>query len=317
MAILEFEKNIIELENKIEEIVLFSAKNEVDLDGEIERLQKKLDEMKNEVYHNLSPWEKTLIARHADRPTTLDYIDLVFDSFVEFHGDRYFGDDLAIVGGIGMIEGIPVTIIGEQKGRSTKENIKRNFGMPNPEGYRKALRLMKQAQKFDRPIICFIDTPGAFCGIGAEERGEAEAIARNLMEMSVLKTPIISIVIGEGSSGGALAIGVTDRIWMLENSIYSILSPEGFASILWKDSSRAKDAAEVMKMTSKDLVEFGIADKIINEPLGGAHKDIDYTANEIKATILYELPKLMKKSKDKLLEERYNKFRNIGKVREE
>jgi len=317
MAILEFEKNIIELENKIEEIVLFSAKNEVDLDGEIERLQKKLDEMKNEVYHNLSPWEKTLIARHADRPTTLDYIDLVFDSFVEFHGDRYFGDDLAIVGGIGMIEGIPVTIIGEQKGRSTKENIKRNFGMPNPEGYRKALRLMKQAQKFDRPIICFIDTPGAFCGIGAEERGEAEAIARNLMEMSVLKTPIISIVIGEGSSGGALAIGVTDRIWMLENSIYSILSPEGFASILWKDSSRAKDAAEVMKMTSKDLMEFGIADKIINEPLGGAHKDIDYTANEIKATILYELPKLMKKSKDKLLEERYNKFRNIGKVREE
>lgn len=317
MAVLEFEKNIVELESKIEELVILSSNNDVNLNEEIERLQKKLDQMKNEVYNHLSPWDKALIARHSDRPTTLDYIDIIFDSFMEFHGDRLFGDDAAIVGGIGTIDGIAVTIIGEQKGRSTKENIKRNFGMPNPEGYRKALRLMKQAEKFNRPVICFIDTPGAFCGIGAEERGEAESIAKNLMEMAALKTPIIAIIIGEGCSGGALAIGIADRVWMLENSTYSILSPEGFASILWKDSSLAKEAADVMKITAKDLKKFGIIDKIINEPLGGAHRDIDYTSNGIKNAILSELPKLVKKHKDKLLDERYNKFRNIGVIKEE
>ncbi|WP_035292990.1 acetyl-CoA carboxylase carboxyltransferase subunit alpha [Clostridium sp. KNHs214] len=261
---------------------------------------------------NLTPWEKLKIARMVERPTALDYIDIIFNSFIEFHGDRYFGDDSCILGGIGELEDIPVTIIAQQKGKNTKENIKRNFGMANPEGYRKALRLMKQAEKFKRPVICFVDTPGAFCGVGAEERGQGEAIARNLLEMSKLKTPIISIVIGEGGSGGALALAVGDQVWMLENSIYSILSPEGLATILWKDSSRAKEAANIMKITAEDLVSLGIIDKIIKEPEGGAHEAVEDVALDIKNNLLEILKVLRKLSTEELLEGRYKKFRKMG-----
>ena len=258
-------------------------------------------------------WEKLQIARLAERPTTLDYIKNIFDSFIELHGDRQFRDDPAIVGGIGKINEIAVTIIGQERGRNVNERIKRNFGMPHPEGYRKALRLMKQAEKFKRPVICFIDTQGAYPGVGAEERGQGEAIARNLMEMSLLKTPIISIVIGEGESGGALAMAVADEVWMMENAIYSVLSPEGFASILWKDSKRAQEATEVIKATAKDLKQFEIIDKIIEEPEGGAHLDSQLAAQNIKNELLIALPKLCSEDKTILLQNRYDKFRKIGK----
>lgn len=270
--------------------------------------------MDNENIKKLSAWERLTIARKVERPTALDYIDNIFDDFIELHGDRLFGDDPAIVGGLATINGISVTVIGEQKGRDTKENIKRNFGMPNPEGYRKALRLMKQAEKFKRPVICFVDTPGAYCGVGAEERGQGEAIAKNLMEMSALKTPIISMVIGEGGSGGALALAVADQVWMLENSVYSVLSPEGFASILWKDAKRSKEAAEVMKITAQDLKEYEIIEKVICEPEGGAHTDINFMCDNIKKALLEELPRLIDKDKEVLLQERYDRFRKIGKV---
>ena len=254
--------------------------------------------------NKLDEWDRVLEARKVQRPKALDYIENIFDDFMELHGDRLYGDDKAIIGGIGFLQGMPVTVIGEQKGKSTKENMERNFGMPNPEGYRKALRLMKQAEKFNRPIITFIDTPGAYPGIGAEERGQGEAIARNLLEMSTLKVPIICVVIGEGSSGGALAIGVGDRILMLENSIYSILSPEGFASILYKDSSLYKKAAKEMKITAKDLKELGVIDEIIKE----------YNIFEnTKKSIVKNLEKLLKTEKGKLLEERYQKYMKIGK----
>ncbi|NLK74512.1 MAG: acetyl-CoA carboxylase carboxyltransferase subunit alpha [Clostridiales bacterium] len=260
---------------------------------------------------NLTPWEKVKLARMPLRPTGLDYIVKIFDQFIEFHGDRYYGDDQAIVGGIAYFNGIPVTVLAQQKGRNTKENIARNFSMPHPEGYRKALRLMKQAEKFHRPIICFIDTPGAFCGIGAEERGQGEAIAANLAEMMLLKTPIISVVISEGGSGGALALGVADRVYMLENAIYSILSPEGFASILYKDSSKAEQAAADMKLTAQDLMGFGIIDGIIPEPTGGAHNDYDLVINKVKAVIEADLANLYQESIEQLLEKRYMKFRKI------
>ena len=249
MAPLEFEKKLYELKENIMELKKQAAENGINLDNDIHELEIKLYKMQKEAYKNLTSWDKVIIARLVERPTALDYIERIFDDFIELHGDRYFGDDPAIVGGIGSFKGVPVTIIGIQKGKNTKENIMRNFGMPNAEGYRKSLRLMKQAEKFKRPIVCFIDTPGAFCGVGAEERGQGEAIARNLMEMSSLKVPIISIVIGEGGSGGALAMAVADEVWMLEHSIYSVLSPEGFASILYKDASKAKEAAEDMKIT--------------------------------------------------------------------
>ncbi|PJI10354.1 MULTISPECIES: acetyl-CoA carboxylase carboxyltransferase subunit alpha [Clostridium] len=261
----------------------------------------------------LTPWEKLTMARMIERPTSLDYINLIFDSFMEFHGDRAFGDDAAIVGGIAEFNGIPVTVIGQQKGRDTSENIKRNFGMPSPEGYRKALRLMKQAEKFNRPLICFVDTSGAYCGVEAEERGQGEAIAKNLINMSNLKVPIISIVIGEGGSGGALAMAVADKVWMLENSVYSLLSPEGFASILWKDAGRAKEAAEVMKITADDLKNYEIIDKVIKEPEGGAQNDIKLVADSIKENLEVAISELASKSKDDLIEDRYNKFRKIGK----
>lgn len=260
----------------------------------------------------ITAWEKVELARMLGRPTALDYIERISDDFIELHGDRYFADDAAIVGGIGFIDNTPVTIVAQQKGRNTKENITRNFAMPHPEGYRKSLRLMKQAEKFKRPVICFVDTPGAFCGIGAEERGQGEAIANNLLEMMMLKVPIISIFIGEGGSGGALALGVADRIYMLENSIYSILSPEGFASILWKDSTKAKEASEVMKLTAQDLKGFSVIDEIIQEPEGGAHTDVDKMAQDIKNVIVKDLEDLKNKSIDEILDNRYNKFRIMG-----
>lgn len=260
----------------------------------------------------ITAWEKVELARMLGRPTALDYIERISDNFIELHGDRYFADDAAIVGGIGFIDNMPVTIVAQQKGRNTKENITRNFAMPHPEGYRKSLRLMKQAEKFKRPVICFVDTPGAFCGIGAEERGQGEAIANNLLEMMMLKIPIISIFIGEGGSGGALALGVADKIYMLENSIYSILSPEGFASILWKDSTKAKEASEVMKLTAQDLKGFSVIDEIIQESEGGAHTDVDKMAQDIKNVIVKDLEDLKNKSIDEILDNRYNKFRMMG-----
>ena len=262
---------------------------------------------------NLTAWDRVLLARMPERPKAKEYIDAIFDDFIELHGDRTFGDDKAIIGGIATLNGMPVTVIGEQKGRNARENIERNFGMPNPEGYRKALRLMKQAEKFKRPVITFIDTLGAYPGMGAEERGQGEAIARNIMEMSSLKVPIICVVIGEGSSGGALAIGVGDKIAMLENAVYSVLSPEGFASILYKDSSKAKDAAENMKMTAKDLKEFKIIDDIIKEPEGGAQEDFEKLSNDVKKYLEKNIKKLKKLETVRLLEERYDKIRNFGK----
>lgn len=258
-------------------------------------------------------WEIVQISRHKDRPTTFDFIQAIFDDFIEFHGDRQFGDDKAIIGGIASLNGTPVTVIGHQKGSDTEDNIKRRFGMPNPEGYRKALRLMKQAEKFNRPIVTFIDTPGAYPGIEAEERGQGEAIARNLLEMSMLEVPVIAIVIGEGGSGGALALAVADEIWMLENSFYSILSPEGFATILWKDAKRAPEAASMMKSTAKDLKEFGIIDKVINEPKGGIHLNPSVVFKNLKNELGESIKKLTKSSGSSLAKKRYTKFREMGK----
>ena len=259
----------------------------------------------------ITAWQRVKTAREPDRPTALDYIERIFDDFIELHGDMYFADDKAIVCGLGNIENQNYTIIAEQKGRNTKENIQRNFGMPNPEAYRKALRFMKQAEKFNRPIVTFIDTKGAYPGIGAEERGQGEAIAKNLMEMSDLKVPIIAIVIGEGSSGGALAIGVGDKVLMLENAVYSILSPEGYASILWKDSSRAEEAAEKMKLTAKDLLDLGVIDEILKEPNGNAKTDINKMAETMKKKIISLTKKLKSLDVEELVENRYQKFRNI------
>lgn len=259
----------------------------------------------------VTAWEKVKIAREPDRPTALDYIENIFDDFIELHGDRYFKDDKSIVCGLGNIGKQNYTIVAEQKGRNTKENIERNFGMPNPEAYRKALRFMKQAEKFKRPIITFIDTKGAYPGLGAEERGQGEAIARNLMEMSDLKVPIIAIVIGEGSSGGALAIGVGDKILMLENAVYSILSPEGYASILWKDSTRAEEAAKKMKLTAEDLLELGVIDEVLKEPKGNAKQDVEKMSNIIKKKIIENTKELKKLDIDELTERRYQKFRNM------
>lgn len=259
----------------------------------------------------LTAWERVKIARSAQRPTSLDYIKEVFDSFLELHGDRAFRDDGAIIGGIGFINGVAVTIIGQQKGRNMKENLKRNFGMPYPEGYRKALRLMKQAEKFHRPIICFVDTPGAFCGMEAEERGQGEAIAKNLFEMSSLKVPILSIVIGEGGSGGALALAVADEVWMLENSTYSILSPEGFASILWKDSKKSEEAAEIMKITAKDLKDMGIIEEIVMEEEPVSIENIEHVAEQIKTGIITFISSYQEMKDEVLVQKRYERFRTM------
>ncbi|MED4530997.1 acetyl-CoA carboxylase carboxyl transferase subunit alpha [Metabacillus fastidiosus] len=311
---LEFEKPVVELRNKISELKEFTKQSDVDLSAEIEKLETRLEKLENDIYANMAPWDRVQIARHPNRPTTLDYIGHIFENFFECHGDRYYGDDEAIVSGIAKYHGLPVTVIGHQRGKDTKENIRRNFGMPHPEGYRKALRLMKQAEKFNRPIICFIDTKGAYPGKAAEERGQSEAIAKNLFEMAGLTVPVISIVIGEGGSGGALALGVGNYIHMLENSTYSVITPEGAASILWKDAGLAKKAAESMKITAPDLKELGIVDEIISEVKGGAHKDSIVQATYIDKVIKESLQNLLKMSKEQLVQHRYEKFKRIGQV---
>lgn len=320
---LEFEKPIEELELKIEELKRLSDGRDMDLTSEIKKLEKKARDMRSEIFTNLTRWQKTLIARHPERPYTLDYIAMIVEDFVELHGDRRFSDDPALIGGFAKIKGESVMIIGHQKGRDVKERIKRNFGQPHPEGYRKALRLMRLAERFKKPIVTFIDTPGAYPGIGAEERGQAEAIAVNLMEMSRLRTPIVSVVIGEGGSGGALAIGVADRLYMLEYSIYSVISPEGCAAILWKSkngdmvTSDFSRAADVLKLTAQDLQEFKIINEIIPEPLGGAHRAPETMAERLKDTVLKAIDELKTKPMGKLIEERYRKFRKIGSIIEE
>lgn len=310
---LEFERPVVELRKKISELKEFTKTADVDLSTEIEKLEARLENLEKDIYENIKPWDRVQIARHPNRPTTLDYISHLFDDFFECHGDRTFADDEAIVGGIAKFNGLPVTVIGQQRGKDTKENIRRNFGMPHPEGYRKALRLMKQADKFNRPIICFIDTKGAYPGKAAEERGQSEAIARNLFEMAGLRVPVICIVIGEGGSGGALALGVGNRIYMLENSTYSVISPEGAAAILWKDSSLAKRAAETMKITAPDLKELGVIDDIIPEIKGGAHRDSKLQAEEIEKTLKATLQELLELTEEELKEDRYRRFRTIGK----
>lgn len=312
MTIKEKEQKIEELNLKISELKLIEENEGIDFQEQIEELNDKIKEIEDLIVKEMTPWDRVLTSREKKRPTALEYIQEIFEDFVELHGDRYFGDDKAIVGGIARIDDFKVTVIGEQKGMNTKDNIYRNFGMPAPEGYRKALRLMKQAEKFNRPIITFIDTPGAFCGVSAEERGQGEAIARNLMEMAGLKVPVISFIIGEGGSGGALAVAVSDKIYMLENSIYGVLSPEGFASILWKDGSRAQEAADVMKITAEDLADLKIIDGIIKEPVGGAHKDFKKVSTSVKEIILSELESLTKLNKSELVNKRYERFRAFG-----
>ncbi|MFC4737539.1 acetyl-CoA carboxylase carboxyltransferase subunit alpha [Bacillus daqingensis] len=309
---LSFEKPIIELRAKITELKQFTAEKEIDLSGEIEKLEKRLEQLEEDIYGNMKPWDRVQLARHSQRPTTLDYIHQLFTGFMELHGDRLHGDDEAIVGGVAMFEGTPVTVIGHQRGKDTKENIRRNFGMPHPEGYRKALRLMKQAEKFSRPVVCFIDTKGAYPGMAAEERGQSEAIARNLLEMAGLQTPIICVVIGEGGSGGALALGIGDRLFMLENSTYSVISPEGAAALLWKDAGQAKRAAETMKITAPDLHELGIIDSVIPEVRGGAHRDLYAQAEAIRQVLEQSLQELLKLDKTALVEQRHEKFNRIG-----
>ncbi|MDW7672928.1 MAG: acetyl-CoA carboxylase carboxyltransferase subunit alpha [Bacillota bacterium] len=309
---LDFEKPIMELEAKIEELRTFTNEKGIDFSEEIATLENKAMKLKQDIYGNLSAWQKAQIARHMERPNALDYIDRIFDDFTVLHGDRLYSDDKAIIGGIASFNGRAVTVLGHLKGKDTKENIARNFGMPHPEGYRKALRLMKQADKFNRPVICFIDTPGAYCGLGAEERGQGIAIAENLQQMAQLKVPIISLVIGEGGSGGALALGVADHLMMLENAIYSVISPEGGATILWKDATKAQDAAEALKITAKDLERLGVVDEVLKEPLGGAHRNVDLMAVTIKEAMKNKLDQLINLNTDELLTRRYQKLRMLG-----
>ncbi len=304
-------KEIEDLEKNLEDLKNIANGEQINL-NDVDEIQKKIENLKKQAYSKMTAWDKVNLARNPQRPTALDYIDRIFDEFIELHGDRLSKDDKATVCGLAKIGDKKFTIIAQQKGRNTKENIERNFGMPNPESYRKGIRLMKQAEKFNRPIITFVDTKGAYPGIEAEEKGQGEAIARSMLEMCRLKVPIIVVVIGEGSSGGALAISVGDRILMLENAIYSILSPEGYASILWKDGTRAKEAAEVMKLTAEDLYNFDIVDTIIDEPVGGASKDVDAVADSIKKEILKQLDELSKLDGNDLIEKRYQKFRKIG-----
>ncbi|BAT72487.1 acetyl-CoA carboxylase carboxyl transferase subunit alpha [Thermosulfidibacter takaii ABI70S6] len=309
---LPFEKEIYEIEKRIEELKSIGTGAQLDIEEEIRKLERKVKRKLIKLYRELSPWERVQVARHPNRPYTLDYVKYMITDFVEFRGDRRFGDDRAIVAGIGRFEGKTVAIIGHQKGRNTKENVERNFGMPHPEGYRKALRVMKLAEKFGFPILTFVDTPGAFPGIGAEERGQAEAIGENLYEMIGLKVPIVVSVIGEGGSGGALAISVGDRILMQENAIYAVISPEGCASILWRDARKAPLAAEALKLTAQNLLKLGVIDEIVREPIGGAHRNHQLAANILKRAIRRNLAELINKPVDQLLEERYEKFRRIG-----
>ncbi len=303
---LPFEKELVNYHKKLETAQTFGKEKE------IEEIKKKIEDLRKKIYKNLDEWQITLVARHPNRPYFLDYVERVFTDFTELHGDRNFADDKAIVGGFAFLEGNPVCVIGQQKGRDTKEKIFRNFGMPKPEGYRKALRIMKLAEKFKRPIITFVDTPGAYPGIEAEERGQAEAIARNLREMSKLRVPIITVIIGEGGSGGALGIAVANRVLIFEYSIYSVISPEGCASILWKDSAKADEAASALKFTADHLKRYGIVDEIIPEPVGGAHVDYEKSASYLKEYLLKNLDELNSKSIPALVNDRYLRFRKIG-----
>ncbi|MBD2870516.1 acetyl-CoA carboxylase carboxyltransferase subunit alpha [Paenibacillus arenilitoris] len=312
---LPFEKPLNELRQKIVELKTLSVEKGIDFSEEIAGLEARCKQLENELYSELTPAQKMHMARHHQRPTSLDYIQTIFTDFLELHGDRLFADDLAIVGGLAKLGGVPVTVIGHQRGKDTRDNIARFFGSPHPEGFRKALRFMEQANKFNRPIITFIDTKGAYPGNTAEERGQSEAIARNLREMAGFGVPIICVVIGEGGSGGALALGVGNRVLMLENAIYSVISPNGAASILWKDASKADQAAEAMKITAKDLLEFGVIEDIIAEPHGGAHKDLEAQAEQIKDKLWKHLQELLPLSREQLIEDRYEKFRKVGQFR--
>lgn len=310
--VLEFEKPIVELEKRIREMKEYSESESVEISDEIKRLEQKAAKLRTEIYSKLTRWQRLQMARHPQRPYTRDYIERMTQSFLEIHGDRNFGDDPAIVGGIAKIDHHKVVILGHQKGRTTKQKLHRNFGMPHPEGYRKALRIMQLGARFKRPVICLVDTPGAFPGIGAEERGQAAAIARNLFEMSRLPVPIIVVIIGEGASGGALGIGVGDRILMMENTWYSVISPEGCAAILWHDSTKAEEAAEAMKLTVKDLLEMGVVDKEVKEPVGGAHHNYEEAARLLKESICAELDELAKIPSDELVEGRVEKYARMG-----
>ncbi len=309
---LEFERPLLELERQIEELKRVAGETAVDVSKEIVPLERKLAELRQEIYRSLTPMQRVQVARHPKRPYTLDYLRTVFTDFVELHGDRLYRDDPAIVGGWARLDGASVMVIGHQKGRDTKENLRRNFGMAHPEGYRKALRLMKLAEKFHAPVVTLVDTPGAYPGIGAEERGQAEAIAHNLLEMAGLRTPILTAIIGEGGSGGALGVGLGDRVLMLENAVYSVISPEGCAAILWKDASQRERAAEALKITAQDLLQLGVIDEIVPEPPGGAHADPDAAAETLGATLRRHLAQLDKLRIVKLLKRREEKYLSMG-----
>ncbi len=310
--VLDFERPILDLEETIEGLRGLAGKGTIDVAEQIAELEAKASQLRSQVFADLGPYQRAQISRHPDRPYTLDYLAAEFEDFQELHGDRNFMDDPAIVGGFARFRGRRVMVIGHQKGRGTNDNIHRNFGMPRPEGYRKALRLMSLAERFNRPILCFIDTPGAYPGIGAEERGQAEAIAKNILVMSRLKVPILAIVIGEGGSGGALAIGVANRVLMLENAIYSVISPEGCASILWRDAAEAERAAEALRITAEDCVRLGAADAIVPEPLGGAHRDPASTMASVADAIAERLAEMDGLSGDELRDDRYDRFRSLG-----
>ncbi|MCX5726195.1 MAG: acetyl-CoA carboxylase carboxyltransferase subunit alpha [Candidatus Saganbacteria bacterium] len=310
--LMDFEKPLLDLFKKADELKKLTESGKIDLSEEIAMIEKRIAHLRKEIFSGLTPIQIVKIARHMIRPTTLDYVNLIFEDFVELHGDRYFGDDPAMIGGLAKLEGEAVTIIGQQKGKTTKENLARNFGMAQPEGYRKALRLMKLAERFGKPIISFVDTPGAYPGIGAEERGQAEAIARNLREMSTLSVPLVVLITGEGGSGGALGIGVGNRVLMLEYAIYSVISPEGCASILFRDAKRAPDAAQAMGITANKLSDLGVIDEIIKEPIGGAHNDYELTARNIKASVIKHLGELKGLSPRELINNRYSRFRKMG-----
>jgi acetyl-CoA carboxylase carboxyl transferase subunit alpha len=312
MAGFDFEKPLVELDKLIQEHKKYSAEKKVDLSAEIKNLEEKRAAQEKEIFANLTPWQRVLIARHPQRPYTLDYIAALMTDFVELHGDRAYADDKALIGGLAKLDGIKVMVMGHQKGRDIKENLKRNFGCAHPEGYRKALRLMYMAEKFNVPVVIFIDTPGAYPGIGAEERGQAQAIALNLREMTSIGVPLVATVIGEGGSGGALGIGVADRVCVLENAYYSVISPEGCAAILWKSSAKAPEAAEVLKLNAHQLLKLGIIDEVVPEPLGGAHRDPQQMCRNLKEVVIRNLKQLQSLNKEDLLKARYRKYRSIG-----
>jgi len=316
LQILDFEKPIVELEQKLEEIKSHVKGQDINLAPEVRKMQEKIEATKKEVYANLSAWQRVQISRHSARPFFLDYVGLVFTDFVELKGDRLYSDDASMPAGLATIDGIKCVVIGQQKGRDVKENLLRNFGSPHPEGYRKALRLMRLAEKFNLPVVCLIDTPGAYPGVGAEERHIAEAIAVNLREMMVLRTPIVAVVIGEGGSGGALGIGVADRVLMLENAYYSVISPEGCAAILWKHRKHAPEAAAALKLNATELLKLELIDEIVPEPLGGAHRDPAAAAKNLQAAVASALRSLEKVPVEKMLQARYDKFRKMGRVQE-